>query len=534
MQDKKVLLVYPGIKSGGFALPLGLLIVAQSLQKIGIGVSLFHYTTDNIKNLKYDNYLFVGISMLTGKIISNGLYIAKLIKNFNSKIPIVLGGVHPTLLPEESLRNELVDIVVIGEGDETVKELALCLLDNGDLSKVKGLAFKDTNKKIIVNPPREFIDLNTLDFDIPYYLLGKKFLYSYAIPIHTSRGCPYRCSFCYSVNFHKRKYRFKSAERVADEIEFIYKKYNIRIFDFGYEDEFFIDPFRACEIFKKIDAKGLKIAWTSFCRFDTFDRALNKIGSEFMELLKNSGCYFLSFGAESGSQRLLDEVIKKDIKVEQIFRTIDAMKTYKIPHRVNFIPDFPTETWDDIKTTFDVIDKISYNNSYIAVPIINLFPLPCTPILELVTRKYNFKPPTSLEEWAKFKMPFPYKNVTWNTKEHAKLCYNLSLMSVFPFHQDIKSYKIYKEFIYTSTSVYPSGYHSYILAKIQRWRYKHKLFNFNLECFLFMKLTNTITAIKRYIVNSILKKYLSVKQYNTLKEIFGSSDGTLKKIKESS
>src|SRR3989339_1504264 len=191
----KVLLVHPASKSRGFAFPIGLLYVAQSLIKTDIDVSFVHLGIDSVKNIKLENYLFVGISMLTSKMILDGLHVAKLVKNYNKNIPIVLGGVHPSLLPEESLQNELVDIVVIGEGERTIQDLAMCMLNQGDLSNVRGIAYKKEGK-VIINQPQDLIDLNTLDMDLPYELLGKVFYEPTAISVHTSRGCPHRCSFC--------------------------------------------------------------------------------------------------------------------------------------------------------------------------------------------------------------------------------------------------------------------------------------------------------------------------------------------------
>ena len=194
---------------------------------------------------------------------------------------------HPSLLPEQTLQNELVDIVVIGEGERTIQDLAMCMLNQGDLSNVRGIAYKEEGK-VIINQPQDLIDLNTLDMDLPYELLGKVFYEPTAISVHTSRGCPHRCSFCYSPAFNKRKYRQKNAEKVVEEVEYLHKKYNIKNFNFANEDEFFIDIQRAYEIFQSIIQKGLKIRWTSFCRFDTFDRAYKKFGQEFMDLMKKA------------------------------------------------------------------------------------------------------------------------------------------------------------------------------------------------------------------------------------------------------
>ncbi len=208
LRRNKVLLVYPGSRLAGAAYPMGILYIAQALRKINIDVSMFHMGADEIKDLKPENYLFVGITMLTGDLIRNGLRVARLIKKFNNQIPIVIGGVHPTLLPAESLQNELIDFVVVGEGEKIVQELATCLQNNTDISSIKGLGYKDSNGNVTVNPEPEFLDMESeLDFDIPYELLS---FYSKSkmtgVAVHTSRGCPYRCGFCYNVVVHDRKY----------------------------------------------------------------------------------------------------------------------------------------------------------------------------------------------------------------------------------------------------------------------------------------------------------------------------------------
>lgn len=515
----KVLLVYPGSKSMGFTYPMGLLYIAQSLLKIKIDVSILHMGFDSVRKLKLEDYLFVGISMLTGEMISNGLRIARLIKAYNSKIPIVIGGVHPSLLPEESLRNELVDIVVIGEGDKTIQELAICLLNKQDLSKVKGIGYKDGNKDVIINPPREFMDMNELDFDLPYELLGKGFSNPNFMPVHTSRGCPYRCGFCYNPVLNKRKYRTKSADRVIDEIQYLHKKYKVDVFGFDFEDEFFIDVGRAYKIFESIIEKGLKIRWTAFCRFNTFDNAFNRFGNDFLDIIKKSGCYYLSFGAESGSQRLLDDIIQKDIKVEQILRTVERLKNAGIPHRVSFMCCFPTETQNDLNATFDVIDRISENNLLLVLGLFQLIPLPGTRIYNLLKKEYSYKSPSSLEEWGNYNM-LPASSsveVTWLQKEYAEMCRRLSLLSNYPFHKNFESYKSYKKFVCGISSTYGNGYLDYIMAKSQRWRYKNRYLKFMIEPLIFNKFLELRMFFKGY----FLKKYLPQNVYKMLKRLFG-------------
>lgn len=511
---RKVLLVYPGSKSMGFTNPLGLLYVAQALLKMDIEVSIHHMGIDSIKKLKLDDYLFVGISMLTGEMISDGLRVAKLIKAHNSRIPIVLGGVHPSLLPEESLRNELVDIVVIGEGDRTVQELTACLLgEGGDLSGIKGIGYKDADKQIIINPPREFMNMDELEFDIPYELIGVDYSGPVMMPVHTSRGCPYRCGFCYNPALNKRKYRHKSAERVIAEMEYLKEKYNAKSFCFAYEDEFFIDINRAYRIFRHIIDKGWKIKWTAFCRFNTFVRAYEKFGEDFIDALKRSGCYYLSFGAESGSQRLLDEIIQKDIKTEQVLKTVEILKKAGIQHRVSFMCCFPTETREDLNAEFELIDKVSTDNSFLTLGLFTYLPFPGTRIYELVKKEYGFKPPTTLRQWGAYRRPA----TSWVSKEHAKLCSNLSMLSNYPFFKSFESYKAFKEFV--KYSPYEDGYLDYIMAKTERWRYENRRFKFMIEPRIF----NYVLKFRAFFKEYLLRKYLPKSVYNMLKKRFGKT-----------
>ena len=137
----------------------------------------------------------------------------------------------------------------------------------------------------------------------------------------------------------------------------------------------------------------------------------------------------MSFGAESGSQRLLDEVIKKDIKVEQILSTIEIMKNNKIPHRVTFMNCWPTETKEDSDATFSVIDKISCNNPYILTVIPKSMSFPGTAIFELLNKDYNCQFPDSLEKWGRWSAPLKLKDIKWFPKKIAREFYNIGRLS---------------------------------------------------------------------------------------------------------
>jgi anaerobic magnesium-protoporphyrin IX monomethyl ester cyclase len=517
--QKKVLLVYPGNISSGFSFPMGLLYIARALIETGIEVTFLHMGTDTVSKLKKEDYLFVGISVLTGNMILNALEVARIVKEYNKDIPIVFGGVHPSLLPEETLKHELVDIVVIGEGEETVKELAFNLAGGKDLAGVRGVAYKDSNGSVIVNDCRPNIDINKADTDLPYHLFGEYFIANTAVlPIHTSRGCPYSCGFCYSVAFHKSKYRAKSASVVADEIEYFYRKFNIRKYDFIYEDEFFIDVNRVVEILQTLIKRGIRIRWNAFCRFNTFDQAMQKFGDSFPKLLKDSGCNNLLFGAEAGTQRLLDDIINKKIKLEQIHGTIDVLRTHQIPHRISFMTCFPTETERDVEAILQLIDMISRGNRQIAVGIFNLAPFPGTSIFKMLVDKFGYIPPAGLEAWGKFNLPINIKNITWMPREHAEKCYSLFLMSALPFYIEFPSFKQYKESSEIMDNYWPPTYAGYLLTKIQRIRFKNRYFKGMHEMKLYLGARSMLRFIRSFLINFVFRKYIPIALYKKMRK----------------
>ncbi len=510
-----VLLIYPGKTDiVGYSyqndLPIGLLYVAAPLKSSGMNVSLFDMRIQRIEEIPFRDYLLVGITMLTGSMISQGLRVAKLIKNYNKQIPIVLGGVHPTLLAEQTLENELVDFVVMGEGEKTAQELALSLLEKGDLSTIKGLVYKD-NGHVVINPPREFLIMDDLDYKLPFEILHQDISKDTMMPVHTSRGCPWRCSFCYNVVVHNRNYRKKSSEKVIEEIEYLIAKYGVRKFDFCMEDEFFIDANRVRRILEDVKRKNLKLSWSAFCRWDT----LTRLDDDVLDLIRETGCNDLSFGAESGSTRLLDEIILKDIKKEEIIRGTERLKKARINHLVSFICCFPTETMSDIEDTLDLIEKITFNNHYIIINAIFLLaPIPGTHLYELVRTEYNYRPPKSLDEWGDFQMPFrSVHDVTWHDEEYVRFCTSLHRWSTFhPYlyldpenagknkHHQIGQAPL---FIYK------------MMGKLQRIRIKHKWFKYPIEHLIFGRIFgfNTIYKSYRPILSPILLRLKSTSIY---------------------
>ncbi len=396
-----------------FAPPFGILYLADSLEKAGIKVKLIHKpgTKANIQNLletiSKEKPIFVGFSSFTSSCLIPTKKASIEIKK-RYKIPIVWGGLHPTMLPRQTLENNFIDIITIGEGEETIVELTKFLSKKGlyiqGLTEIQGIGFVN-NGRVVINEPRPFI--KNLDkyspawhlLDIEKYIYTKKHFYSEIgskltgeriTAIITSRGCPWRCGYCYNQAVNKRTFRAQSVQKVIKEVQYL-KKFGISTLIFE-DDNFFANKKRALEIIRNID-----IQWSSTIRVDY----IAKWGEDFVKELSNNKCLELRIGAESGSQRILD-LMRKDITVEQIRKAVELCSQYKIRTLLNFMIGVPGESWSDVHITLDFMDELENISDYVSIgsPAIYV-PWPGTFLSELAREK-GFKPPNSLEGWSKY------------------------------------------------------------------------------------------------------------------------------------
>lgn len=275
----------------------------------------------------------------------------------------IIGGPHVTATPEEVLRAGF-DFAVIGEGEATILELVKELeKDNPDFSTIKGIAWLDkTNNKIIINPERELMDIS--DISLPAYdKINMEFhakvwddiirgIPIKSVMIMASRGCPYRCTFCACNRVFGQKVRYRSLENIKKEIEILRNNYGVEGIWFA-DDTLTINydhVKKICEIMKE-----LNMYWGAQSRVDLTDEKVVK-------LMKESGCLQLDFGVESGSQRVLDEIINKKIKLTDITRAFQLCKKYGIRTEASFMVGLPGETKKEMEETFEFAKKIKSNH----------------------------------------------------------------------------------------------------------------------------------------------------------------------------
>ena len=289
---------------------------------------------------------------------------AKKIKKAIPEVKIVVGGLWYSYLSRESLeQNPAIDFVVMGEGELTFNDL-MDTLNRGKtkFKDIPGLAFREKGK-VIFGPVRELIaDLDTLP--LPAYDLFpmEKYVgHTYWKPfieIVTSRGCPHGCTFCYEWSEHDpralkhfNKWRAKSAKRVVDEVELLEKKFGVKVIVIQ-EDNFNVNGKRAREFCEEKLKRGLNMKWVSLGCASDWVRAENDI-----PLMKKAGMFMGVFGIEVASDQELRR-LAKGVTVEQIYKTIDVLRSNDIAIVGDIMIGFDYDTEQIIKDRFAFADKV--------------------------------------------------------------------------------------------------------------------------------------------------------------------------------
>lgn len=439
MKDKgHIVLFQPTVRVGKeqqrrTGIPSGLLAIATPLDLAGYAVKIIDQNfEDRWKDILLSELkkkpICVGVSAKTGPQIRYGIEVSEIVKQYDT-IPVVWGGVHASLAPEQTLANENIDVVVQGEGDETFFELVQALEKGDSLSEVRGIWYKE-NGEIKRTQPRPFIDLEKQPSPSYHLIDVKKVLVRSFGEDHlrfsSARGCPYRCGFCYNTTFYKRRWRALSAERTYQEIKRIRTEFGIRGIRFS-DDLFFGDVERVRKILTQIVNEKLDVVVT---KLDIHVNELSKLDDDFLRLLERAGAKALVVGVESGSQRILD-LIKKGIKVSEVIDFNKRVAKFKLIPKYCFMMGFPTETVEDIRETVSLILRLLEDNKE-AIKDINIYtPYPGTALLD-VSVEHGFRPPTKLEDWVPFNWrTINRKRTPWITKERERLLRMLHCSSLF-------------------------------------------------------------------------------------------------------
>ena len=443
--------------------PLGLLYIAAVLEQNGHAVSVVDAAAerldvpDTVRRIEATRPDVVGVGSTT-VVFETTLLLADALKGARPSLPIVLGGYHVTLLPEEAMRCTSFDIGVVGEGEYTMLDLCEAIAGRRPYEDVQSICFRKPDGTLHFTPARaRFKELDQLPFPARHLLPPD--LYQ-PIPIDehaspkfsmiTSRGCPHACAFCQKA---KSGYRSHSPAYIADEVEHLAR-------DFGARDIAFVDSLfcaskkRVAGIMEEFIRRDIpsKVSWTCSSRVEVVDR-------ELLQLMKNAGCWRTRFGIESGSDRVLD-FISKGITKEKIRAAVTAAHEVGLRPKAFFIIGHMPDTKETIEETIEFAKSIPLHD--VTVQINTL--LPKTPQMEVWEREGS--------KWGRLVNESTDEKSFW---EPTFVPWGLEPDDIIGFHR-----KFYREFYFRPITI------ARHLETIKSWRdvYKYASAS-NLFSFLF-------------------------------------------------
>jgi len=389
---KKIMLIQPSnmmpIDSvRRLAPPLGLLYMGAVLKREGYKVNILdstcegYYNTISVKN----NYIqyglsdedinkrinkfkpdVVGVSSMFSAQQENALHHCDLVKKIDKNIPVILGGIHPSLFPQESISHKSVDYIIIGEGEFRLLKLLDAIEEGKTSFKFDGVAFKnDRGTHIIYRstriedldsipfPARELVDFEKyIKIGVPYAPFPRR---ERTAQLLTSRGCPFNCNFCATVKYWGRTFRKRSVDNIMEEIDLLVNKYDVKEIQFV-DDNMTIDRKRAMDLFKRM--KDYDLSWCT-----PHGLMMKTLDKEMIKVMAESGAYQLTVAIESGSRRVLKEIIHKPIPPKREVKSlVNACHKNGIQVHGMFIVGFPGEKKEEMMQTLKYPFDVKFNS----------------------------------------------------------------------------------------------------------------------------------------------------------------------------
>lgn len=439
-------------------LPLALLHIGSMLKEFDVRIvdGRIELTPEATLVEMSDDAVCVGVTVLTGKPILDALRLSKAVKRRNPKVPIVWGGFHPSLLPEQCLASEFVDVCVNGQGEETFQELVHAYVTGHALDGVAGIAFK-RDGVVIKTPPRPFRNVNSFP-RVDYSLINLEAYFSIRgtrrLDYCSSQGCAFECSFCADPMVYKQRWSGLSADRVVDEVAEHAERYRLKEVFFN-DDNFFTDLKRTEAIARGLIARRTGVRWFGTGRADL----LRRMTVEQLDLMRESGCYKINVGAESGSPELL-ATIKKGTLVEEVIETATKLHRAKISARFSFIAGFPQEPEGALAETYRTAKRLREIDGSFETPIYFYAPYPGTELSKAMPA-LGFTPPQKLEDW-----------------EHVDLDHSIGTWIQEPVRKFVPRYNFYLKHAYQPTG---GRLGRRMAASLAKARVKHDFYRFDIE-----------------------------------------------------
>ncbi len=366
-------------------IPYGLAVIASILRKDGHDVEIFDINALRLSKeemlgvLRLKKWDVSGISGLITTFLFQEWLIPEL-KIINPKAPVISGGGLATSMPKFLFKNTEADIAVVGEGEKTMSELLFALENGNPLKGIAGAWFRDSSGDIIANSTRDNVkklddlpfpawDLLPMDIYLENAVWGdaannssgfkKNVKITKSMNIISSRGCPFSCNYCYHL-FGKSSYRFRSAQNIIDEIDILINKYDVGFIGFV-DDNMMASEKRLLEFCSLLKAKNWDLTWGCHGR-------VTSAKPEILSKMAETGCVWIGYGIESGSQKILD-LMNKKASVKQAKEAIKNTRASGIYPNTTFIFGYPGETVDTICESIEFKKEMEIDcTSFFATP----------------------------------------------------------------------------------------------------------------------------------------------------------------------
>lgn len=383
----RILLVQPNfrwaamnVKTFWTVIPYNLCLLAAVLND-DFDVSILDATLDDLsedafaERVRRENPELVGITMLMDEYGQSAHTAARIAKQEQPSVPVVLGGVYATVNTEHVIDDFNVDYVVRGEGEHVFPALLAYLNGRGEFPS-RGVARRE-GERIVVPDRAPFIEaLDSLPLpaydkiDFMEYAMHEGRLtadrpraFPYA-RVFTSRGCPVGCAFCQVEAVAGRRFRPRRPEGVLAEMEWLRDTYGVKFLMFD-DDNLLLDLERARAIFRGMIDRKLDLQW------NVIGAAAFRLDDETLELMRESGCCYLDLAVESGVERVLRDIIRKPVDLARVPGIVQKAQALGIDVAAHVIVGFPGETWNEIRASIRYLEELNadYSKIFVTVPL---------------------------------------------------------------------------------------------------------------------------------------------------------------------
>ncbi len=410
-RSRKIVFFFPAFSSSEATAPLGILAISTPLLRAGYKVCIIDSTiTPNFQKrvlAELADAACLAVSLVTGPMIRETVQIARAAKRMYPDKPVILGGWHPSLLPDQTLAAEYVDLVVKGQGEDALLELMQAIEQGGDFRGIPGVGYKE-NGQVRFNVPRALRPLVDMppkayqlaDFDAYEKVCGRRWaMYT------SSLACPYNCGYCTNEGVYGRKWNALPADQVAEETCDLVTRYGLELL-WIVDDNFLVDRERAIGIAEGIVRRGVQFKWS----VQASTNLVGRMTHDELVLLRRSGLTQVAQGADSGSQKVLHLMNKDFQKIDTIYQAAEKLSRAGIRPSFNMIFGYPGEGEKERRESVALIMDIC--RRYPGAEFwTNIFtPYPGAPVMERAF-EFGIDVPKTLEGWVDF---FPrYTILPW-------------------------------------------------------------------------------------------------------------------------